>query len=249
MNNITKAAVGVGASVALASGIYYSTREPTRDVGELGITSNIGVPKVVKTKSGKQVRIVGFDAPDAKEEDTEFGKALIFSGENVPSNAFCNVVFEADVEIEEGRLKPALENLENFLNAGALPVLMRIDDDDVGIWNCLFRGNDCISVAELPGYLGSDIQQFINHPKRKFLLKTQAKAGSKDKNGHLKTSVDIDDVDADPDAEVVVPHGWLGRDDFNFSVYQAGTVTAAVEKVRIEREKVAKEKEEKGKGK
>lgn len=249
MGNITKAAIGAGAAVALASGIYYSTREPTRDVGELNVTTNVGVPKVVKTKSGKQVRVVGFDAPGAKEEDTEFGKALVYSGENIPDTAFCNVVFEADIEIKDGRPRPKLPGLEKLLNAGAFPVLMRVDDDDMGIWNCLFKGNSCVSAAELPGYIGSDVQQFINHPKRKFLLKTHAKAGSKDKKDRLKTAVDIDDVDADPSAEVTVPHGWAGLDSANFSTYQAGTVISAVEKVKLEHEKIAKEKEEKGKGK
>lgn len=245
MNNISKAAIGVGASVALASGIFYSTREPTRDIGELGIISNIGAPKVFKTKSGKQVRVVGIDAPDAKEGDTEFGKALVLSGESIPADAFCNVVFEADIEIKNGRQQPKLEGLDKLLNAGAYPVLMRVDDDDdVGIWNCLFKGNSCASAAELPGYIGSDVQQFINHPKRKFLLKTHAKAGS-----NKKTTVDIDDVDADPNAEVIVPHGWAGLDSVNFSTYQAGTVISAVEKVKLEHEKKIKEKEEKGKGK
>jgi hypothetical protein len=249
MNTISKAAISAGTAVALASGIYYSTREPTREVGNLAFTEQYGKPHIAKTKSGKHVRIVMGAIAGAKEEDTDFGKAFVIPEGNVPADAFCNIVFEADIEIKNGRPQPKLDGLDRLLNAGALPVLIRIDDDDVGIWNCLFKGNSCLSMAEMPEYIGSDIQQFINHKKRKFLLKTRAITGSKDKNDRPKADVDIDDVDADPNAEVIFPHGWAGRDDLAMGTYQAGTVTSQVEKIRLEHEKIAKEKEEKGKGK
>lgn len=234
MNNITKAAIGVVGAAALASGIYFSTREPTRDIGTLGLERST-LTKVAKTKSGKQVRIIGMELPGAKEEDTEFGKSLVLLG--VPSNAECNIVFSAEIVKKDGRDWPDIKGLDKLLNGGALPVLVGVDDDDIGVWNCLFKGESCLAMAEMENYIGSDVQQFINHPKRKYLLKTKAKSGSKDKHGNPKDIVVLDDIDADPAAEIWFGHEWFGRHDANFSVYQGGTVVSQVEKARLEAEK------------
>ena len=243
MNLATKLAIGVGSSIALASGIYYGTREPTRDIGVLSITDGAAhVLKVVKTKNGKQIRIVTEHEISGEEKDTEFGKAKLIEeapegGASVPGDAFCNILFFADVINENGRIRPDVDSLSSVLNAGVEPVLVSMEDADTGVWNCLFRGPDCVTAVEKLDYIGSDIHQFINHSKRHVFLKTHAQAGRTDKHGHAKSIVDIDDVDADPAGEVFVGHEWYGRPDLNFGSYKAGSIKSAIE-VKNERKQV-----------
>ncbi len=239
MNIATKLAMGVSGAVALASGIYYGTREPTRDVGDLKIDGPAAQVKVIKTKSGKQVRIVTPHQIEGQEQDTEFGKTKVIdedaAGSGIPGDALCNILFEATIVKKDGRDWPDVEGLDVLLDVGVTPVLINADGDD-GIWNCLFRGPGCAAAVEKLDYIGSDIQQFINHPKRSNFLKTHAKATATDKNGYKKGVVKLDDADADPEAEVFVNHGWLGMGDVNFSSYRAGVITSAAEKAKKERE-------------
>jgi len=224
--NLIKTAATATAAVALASGIYVTTR-PAPDV------------KVAKSKSGKQVRIVYNGEVAANEEDTDFGKALVLTG-SVPPEALCNVVFEAKIVKGEDRQLPDVPDLGRLLNAGALPVLIQVTDIGTGIWHCLFKGEACLEIAELPGYIGSEMHQLFKHPRKTTFLKVQAKVGSKDKEGRPKQEVAVGDADADPAAAVHFSHGWAGRQDLNFSFYQGGTFVTVKEINDREREKKEK---------
>lgn len=225
MNPLSKTAIAATAAVALASGIYVTTR-PAPDL------------KVAKSKSGKQVRIVYNGEVAANEESTDFGPAMVLSS-NVPSEAMCNMVFEAKI-VRGDRQMPDVPDLGRLLNAGALPVLISVTDTGTGVWHGLFKGEACLEIAELPGYIGSEMHQLFKHPRKTTFLKVRAKAGAKDKGGHDKYEVPAGDTDADPAGLVHFSHGWAGRQDLNFSFYQDGTFVTVKEINDREREKKEK---------
>jgi hypothetical protein len=242
MNIISKVAIGITGSVALASGVFYGTREPKREVGALEISDHATSLKVVKTAKGKQVKLVTGSAIGDKKA-TEFGDAELVEEQDgnvsVPNDAICNIIFFAKVIKKNGKAWPDVEGIEQYLNAGTTPVLVRLDDDiigNTGVWNSLFRGLDCVWAADNLDYAGSDVQQLINHPKRNVLLRTFAKAGAKDSDGNSKGVVEFEDIDADPNADIFFGHSWFGRADVNFSVYKAGKIVSFAEVEKLEKE-------------
>lgn len=226
MNTIKTLAIASTAAVALASGIYMTTR-PAPDL------------KVAKSKSGKQVRIVYNGSVEATEEDTDFGPAMVLTG-SVPPEAICNMVFEAKIVRGKERSTPDIPNLGALLNAGVLPVLVSVTAEGTGIWQGLFKGEACLEVAELPGYIGSEMHQLIKHPRKISFLKVRAKSGAKDKEGHIKYEVPAGDPDADPAGLVHFAHGWAGLQQINFSFYQNDGFITAKEINDREREKKEK---------
>jgi hypothetical protein len=226
MNNITKAAIGVGASVALASGIYFSTHMEE----EQQLEGN----RVVISKGGKYVRVVShYLLKNQPEVTTELGKAAVLQGEELPGDAQCFVVVDAPMKkVEKGkegqRPLPYLPTLENKYYPGTLPELIGgSEENGAYLWAIMLQGSGCLDVADHPGYTGSDMHQFINSSAKHRMLKAKRKTAcpvKKDDKDKCTNMVPVNDPDADPDADIDPPIAIMGRDDLNWATAEKGKI-------------------------
>jgi hypothetical protein len=199
----------------------------------LALLANLGgppdytdVPRVAISEKQRQVLIHTEQVGREQLGDfTEWGMALLFNSNEVPGDALCNLTFEAVVVEQDGRPWPDVKGIRPLLNAGAWPVLVRETEDKVAMWNVLARGADCPALADLVEYAGSDLPQVLKHPKKKFLVQVKAKANKKDKDGHEKDWVEVDDPDADPEGDAIFTHEWAGLGQVNYAKRRAGKLT------------------------
>lgn len=182
-------------------------------------------PVAVVSASGKKVFVVGEARPENPAvTESDLGKVVLKN--EVSDSALCNVVFEAkltrktspmphgtheydepDFAVDFGRVKPVM--VPSSCNA-----------EKYCIWNVLLHGQECVKAPDLPGYLGSTMNEFLTLP-----IETQARFlkqyGKCTVNLHgemreIGCHVPIGDPRAEKDAEVVFPHQFAGRMDINY---------------------------------
>lgn len=189
---------------------------------DISMTDAEKADKIVRTKDGKAVRIVGslvYDK-DATPSATPVGNTVEAS--TVPENALCNLTIEA-AETSMGTLYlgergsrkiPNLPKMSAFFGKASWPV--KIDNSlDKGkwLWTVLMKGEDCLTAADMDiDYIGSSMGEFRNMTlviKRR-MLRTEGVCDFGD--GKVKCSVPFGDPRAVAGKRVYVPHGWAGLD-------------------------------------
>jgi len=218
MNTISKTAVSATAAVALASGIYYSTREEEP-------TGN----RVVISDGGKYVRVVSRHSLKNKPElTTELGKAVVLHADEI-GDAQCFVMIDAPMKkVEKGqRPLPYLPGLENKYYPGTLPELINGSAENGSyLWAIMFQGGGCLDAADHMGYAGSDMHQFLVSSAKHRMLKTRRKTAcpirKDEKDALCPDLVPVNDPDADPEGNVAPPIAIMGRDDLNWVPAEKG---------------------------
>jgi hypothetical protein len=187
--------------------------------------------KAVKSTGGKYVRMVGrvdFDK-DAETKNTALGDIVEVQPKDVPADAICNVVLDAQ-PVAVKIIYPDAEWVGNVPNIPALrdevleakcwPVL--ITGSCTGqpvntcLWNTFLKGAACTKAADLPQYVGSTAREFHALPfaLRQRLLRTRGRCGV---GGNVPCMVPVGDPRALAGERVYVPHRWAERDnDLNF---------------------------------
>jgi hypothetical protein len=217
MNTVQKTAVGIGASVALASGIYLFTREGE----EQQLTGN----RVVISAGGRYVRVVGrYILKNRPEIDTELGKAILLQADEI-GDAQCFVVLDAPMKkMEKGKSQrpmPYLPEMENKYYPGTLPEMIGGSEENGSyLWAIMFQGGGCLDAADYMGYTGSDMHQFLlssaKHRMLKVKRKTPCPPPKNDRDRSCFNMVSVNDPDADPEGDIAPPIAIFGRDDLNW---------------------------------
>jgi hypothetical protein len=225
--NAKKTTIGATTAVAIVTGAYfYWTKEDDKTIRHEVTKIETLSKQVARTKADHYVRFLSADTMVKADTSTEVGMARLYVAQ-IPGDAQCNVIFEANVKVDKETKKiiPDNKNVMGMLNAGFQPVLISQElGGKLGVWNVILKGDSCLKIADDPSYLGSEMAQFINHSKKNRILRTTAKAGTKDSKGHPKGQVSPSDPDADPAAPIFICHEWWGLKGLNFEIYQEGAI-------------------------
>ena len=194
--------------VAVASGLSYQLMKE-----ESGKFLN----QVAISEGGVLVRFSG-GSIDGEELETLLGPSKLSNA--IPPEGYCNLVIRAIMRVKEGKEYPNLFLLERYLFNGAsfqkIPDSEDSDlnfaDKDYCFWSAMFRGNDCLKIADSSYFVGSGMEQLVKHEKRKRFLRVKSKKVKKED----PDQVPIGDSLADPDSEVFLPVEWMGRNDLNY---------------------------------
>jgi hypothetical protein len=199
----------LGVTVAVAAGLSYQLT-----TGEIGNTLN----RVAISEGGVLVKFAG-GSIDGEELETLFGPSKLSNA--VSPEGYCNLVIRAGARVKEGREYPNLFLLERYLmNGAAFQKIPDSEDSDLNFadkdycfWSAMFRGNDCLKIADSSYFVGSSMEQLVRHEKRNRFLRVKSKKVKKED----PDQVPISDTLADPDSEVFLPVEWMGRNDLNYA--------------------------------
>ena len=223
--------VGAVIFVAISAGVYISLDDV--DLQE-------GVPEAQKPyerdlaeqyilgTGNKKIRVRrGIVASDAVVEDSEVGRAVLAT---ITDNVECNVVLEGeaiagtDLYGVDGpnRSVPDLPDIKDIMGKASWPEpLYRTCDGTPKkcMWCALFKGNDCVTVADSSGYVVSSMEETLKlstSVKRKLLLQQGICVNSNSIT--ITCWVPFGDPRAIVDGEVRIPCTWgTGVNKLNFS--------------------------------
>jgi len=208
MTNRTTVVSAAILGIAVASGLTYQImKEETAKI----------VNQVAISEGGVLVRFLG-GSIEGQELQTIFGESILSNA--IPPEGYCNLVIRAPMRVKEGKDYPNLFLLERYLmNGAAFQKIPNSEDSDLNFadkdycfWSAMFRGNDCLKIADSSYFVGSGMEQLIRHEKRNRFLRVNSKKIKKDD----PDQVPIGDTLADPDSEVFFPVEWMGRNDLNY---------------------------------
>jgi hypothetical protein len=183
--------------------------------------------KGVITPGGKAIRVVGVDyKKDANVIDIEIGNAVVV--DEVKPTSMCNMIFEAkrttmkllyEDDEKSNRAVPDIPAFKGIMGKASWPII--IDGScnaNTCLWNSLFRGTDCLTVADHPSYRLSSIQEAL--PLEDEIPDWKCRLIKTIVNSQM---VSVCDPSADRDGELFIPHGWAGRkQDLNYKKVDLG---------------------------
>ena len=184
-------------------------------------------PRAVRSGGGRLVRVVGCRGEQAGAvEDTAVGRVVEVDG--VDENVRCHVVVDAMPKPYSEVFPDGSEYVRNIpdipeigaedFHRASWPVMISGSCNQAGscMWSWLLRGDACLKIADLDYYVGSTMQEFLalDQGQQERFLRTRGTCVSEE--GETSCTVSVGDPRADPDAAVVLPHKWAGRDDLNY---------------------------------
>lgn len=172
----------------------------------------------VEVEGGTRVRMVG--AQKVKTDGVSSQALTVKDGPegrgvlvNVDPNALCHLIVDAKIKPKiAGRYignVPDMPGFEYMFGVASWPTLIPNSCDGVTgacFWSALFKGKDCVAVAESAYYVGSTMKEFVGLPvgRKARILRIQGKCGSEN------CTVPFGDATAVKGAKAYVPHGWFG---------------------------------------
>lgn len=174
---------------------------------------------------GKRLRMTGLPGKEVKVEETEVGRFVIYTPEEVTEDAMCNLLFSGKPAQVEGQLVPVVPEIASALSKVSQPVAIGVCDHkkkgEVCLWNALFKGADCVLVARSAYYLASDSSELLAmgnewkarglQTKREIVAAKEGIEVREEKYEGFKTATDPGDA-----LEVLLTHSWAGLDDLNY---------------------------------
>ncbi len=217
-----EAFMGLMAGIALCVALFLSCLMSCEGGcgGELApVDTEIAVATTfVEVKGGTRVRMVG--AQKVKTDGVSSKALIVNDGPegrgilvNVDPNALCHLIIDAKIKPKvAGRYignVPSMPGFEHMFGIASWPTLIPDSCDGVtGIcsWSALFKGKDCVTVAESAYYVGSTMKEFVGLPvgRKARILRIRGKCGGKN------CTVPFGDAKAVKGAKAYVPHGWFG---------------------------------------
>lgn len=173
-------------------------------------------PKLARASNGRLVHVSGMAATTEEVEDTTLGRAVVLT--SIDDRALCNVVFEA----KEKAKKP--DALAAAWGKASEPVKMSAPDaKGIIVWNALAKGQDCLEVAKLPGYLCSTLDECLSLPieKQARFLKVKGTCHIP-AHGHIPAqdvncAVPVGDPKAIAGEKPFFPHSWADLNELNMT--------------------------------
>jgi hypothetical protein len=194
---------------------------PGNEVGlETVLPEQVQLEKDVADKvvlfEGKRLRMTGLPSKEALVEETEVGRFVVYSDSEVTDDAMCNILFWGVPERVEGQTAPKIPAFSGLYKI-AQPVPVGVCDwkkSDPCLWNCLFKGRDCLTVVADSHYLASDTAELLS------MEKTWKEKGMQMKKVEgepvVETFMPYNETGMAGVVELLMTHSWAGLDDLNF---------------------------------
>lgn len=171
--------------------------------------------KIVLT-AGKRLRMVGLPTKEELVEEAEVGRFVVYSDSEVTDDAMCNVLFWGVPERVEGQTQPNIKEFKDLYKI-AQPVPVGVCDwkkTEPCLWNCLFKGRDCLTVVADSHYLASDTAELLS---MEATWKTKGVQMKKlEGTPEVESYVPYNENGMAGVVELLMTHSWAGLDDLNF---------------------------------
>lgn len=164
---------------------------------------------------GKRLRMSGLPGKAELVEDTDVGRFVVYSDSEVTDDAMCNILFWGVPERVEGQTQPKIDGFKDLYKI-AQPVPIGVCDwkkTDPCLWNCLFKGRDCLTVASSKNYLASDTAELLSMEETWKAKGMQMKKVAEDSS---ELYLPYNENGMAGVVELLLTHSWAGLDELNF---------------------------------